>query len=111
MILYFVIQLLATVLLGRYVSANIIIVAVSLVFLLPFLAVSVRRFHDLGLSGWCCLMTLIPFIGGFVQLIFMSFPSQLPDNKYGRNPNGFHPDKAWPVIAGWLAAVFAGAIL
>ncbi|WP_438319969.1 DUF805 domain-containing protein [Edwardsiella tarda] len=31
--------------------------------LIPKLAVSVRRLHDTGRSGWWCLITLIPLIG------------------------------------------------
>ena len=79
----------------------------TLCFLLPFIAVSVRRLHDIGRSGWYFLLILIPCVGFLVHLIIMSLPSQLPDNEYGLNPNGFHPDKAAPVIAGWLVIFIA----
>ena len=39
--------------------------------LTPGLAVSVRRFHDIGKSGWYILVILIPFIGWIWFLILM----------------------------------------
>ena len=36
----------------------------SLVIILPSLAVSVRRLHDVGKSGWWFFISLIPFHGG-----------------------------------------------
>ncbi|WP_019962408.1 DUF805 domain-containing protein [Woodsholea maritima] len=53
-------------------------------FFIPRLAVSVRRLHDVGLTGWLIFLGFIPF-GGFVLLIIMLQDSQM-DNKYGPNP-------------------------
>ena len=30
----------------------------------------IRRWHDLGYSGWCILVLLVPFLGWFLMLIF-----------------------------------------
>lgn len=35
---------------------------VSIALFLPSLAVSVRRFHDINMSGWYVLMPLVPFL-------------------------------------------------
>lgn len=43
----------------------------SLVLFIPGLAVSVRRLHDIGKSGWMYLLILIPV----VVLLFFSFGS------------------------------------
>lgn len=48
----------------------------------PFLAVSVRRLHDAGYSGWHLLWRFIPYIGGIITLILMLSPSKLKNNKY-----------------------------
>jgi uncharacterized membrane protein YhaH (DUF805 family) len=58
----------------------------SLAVFLPSLAVSVRRLHDTGRSGWWILIGLIPLIGAIILLVFTCQDSQEKDNKYGPNP-------------------------
>jgi len=56
-----------------------------LVHFLPGLAVSIRRLHDIGKSGWWYLLNLIPLIGPIVIIIFSVLDSE-EDNVYGPNP-------------------------
>jgi uncharacterized membrane protein YhaH (DUF805 family) len=58
----------------------------SLVLFLPTLAVTVRRFHDAGHSGWWVLTWIIPLVGFIVTLIFALTPSK-PPNEWGEVPN------------------------
>lgn len=58
----------------------------SLLILVPTLAVSVRRLHDIGKSGWMLLVALIPLIGAIWLLILFCKDSQLEENKWGVNP-------------------------
>jgi uncharacterized membrane protein YhaH (DUF805 family) len=58
----------------------------SLATLIPTLAVSVRRLHDTGRSGWWLLLSLIPLIGAIVLLVFFVQDSTEGDNAYGLNP-------------------------
>lgn len=58
----------------------------SLVVLIPGIAVSVRRLHDLNKSGWMILINLIPIIGNIWFLILMVLDSKPGDNQYGANP-------------------------
>lgn len=58
----------------------------SLFILVPSIALTVRRLHDIGKSGWWCLIGLIPVIGAIVLLVFACFDSQPGDNEYGPNP-------------------------
>src|SRR5919199_988886 len=58
----------------------------SLAVLIPSIAVTVRRLHDTGRTGWWILIGLIPFIGGIVLLIFMVLDSEPGTNQYGPNP-------------------------
>jgi uncharacterized membrane protein YhaH (DUF805 family) len=60
----------------------------GLAVLIPSLAVSVRRLHDTGRSGWWWLIGLVPVIGIIVLLIFAAQDSQPGTNKYGPNPKG-----------------------
>ena len=60
----------------------------SLAVLVPSLAVSVRRLHDIGKSGWMILIPLIPLVGFIWYFVLMVLASQPGDNKYGPNPKG-----------------------
>jgi uncharacterized membrane protein YhaH (DUF805 family) len=58
----------------------------SLAVLIPGLAVSARRLHDTGRSGWWLLLGLVPCIGAIVLLVFCVQDSQPASNQYGPNP-------------------------
>lgn len=69
-------------------SPEVIIVLysiLSLILLIPSLAVCIRRLHDTGRSGWWYLLVLIPYIGAIALLIIFCLNSD-DDNKYGPNP-------------------------
>jgi len=57
-----------------------------LAVLIPGLAVSVRRLHDVGKSGWMILISLIPIIGAIWLLVLMVTDSNPGENQYGPNP-------------------------
>jgi uncharacterized membrane protein YhaH (DUF805 family) len=82
--------------LGLYVLAMII----------PGLAVSVRRLHDSGKSGWLLLLLtvlgvipLIGFIASVVQIVLMCQDSNPGMNQYGPNPK--FPGQGVGVFAGY----------
>ena len=58
----------------------------ALAVFVPGLAVSVRRLHDVGKSGWYLLINLIPIAGPLWFLVLACTDSQPGDNKYGPNP-------------------------
>jgi len=61
-----------------------LLVIVSLVFLLPSLAVLVRRLHDIGQPGWWILLS---FVGlGIVPVIMAIMDSAPYDNQWGPDP-------------------------
>ena len=64
----------------------IVFVLLALVFLIPGLAVTVRRFHDQDKSGWFVLLMLIPYLGGLVVLVFMCLEGTRGPNRYGADP-------------------------
>ena len=53
---------------------------------IPRIALTTRRLHDIGKSGWWQLITLIPYIGGIILLIFLVIKSDPMPNKYGEVP-------------------------
>ena len=58
----------------------------NLFVFLPSLAVSVRRLHDTGRSGWWIFINLIPIIGWIIYIIYLCQDSQPEENQYGPNP-------------------------
>ena len=57
----------------------------ALAVFIPSLAVSVRRLHDIGKSGWWLLIALIPIIGIILLIVWFATDSK-EDNQYGKNP-------------------------
>ncbi len=58
----------------------------SLIVLLPSLAVSVRRLHDIGKSGWMLLLALIPILGWIWLIILYATEGEPGDNEFGPDP-------------------------
>ena len=53
---------------------------------LPSLAVSVRRLHDVGKSGWWVFISLVPIIGSIILLIWYVGKGTPGENRYGAGP-------------------------
>lgn len=69
-----------------YSMFQTISVVLGLGLLLPALAVTVRRFHDIGKSGWNILWAAIPLVGAIIVLVWMCQDSDVVANKYGESP-------------------------
>ena len=64
----------------------------GLVWLLPGLAVAVRRLHDIGKSGWNLLWILLPIVGAIMLIYWYCQDSELGENKWGANPQLVNPE-------------------
>ena len=58
----------------------------NIVFLVPIIAVTARRLHDIGRSGWWQLVCLVPLVGAILLLIWTVQDSAPGTNEYGPNP-------------------------
>ena len=56
------------------------------IHLVPAIAVTVRRLHDIGKSGWFYLLAFIPYVGGFILFIFSVMDGDKGANDYGPDP-------------------------
>ena len=70
-----------------------LLILIILALLVPAISVSVRRFHDIGYSGWVYLALLIggciPYIGiiaSIAGIIYCCKDSNRGENKYGPSP-------------------------
>lgn len=75
-ILVFYILFIIAIGIDNFVNTNIFGPLLTIVFLLPTIAVSVRRMHDVNKPGW---FVLIPIY----NLILTLTPGDLQENKYG----------------------------
>ena len=60
----------------------------SLAVLVPSLAVSWRRLHDIGKKGSWYFIVLVPIVGLILMIVWCCRDSQPGDNEYGPNPKG-----------------------
>jgi len=60
--------------------------AYALGVIIPTLAVTFRRLHDTGKSGWWMLINLVPMIGSLIFIVLLLLDSQPGDNRYGSGP-------------------------
>lgn len=58
----------------------------SLAVIVPNIAVTARRLHDTGRSGWWQLIGLIPLIGLIVMIVFCVQDGDFERNQYGPSP-------------------------
>lgn len=61
-------------------------VIAPLACVIPMIAVSVRRLHDIGKSGWYYLLCLIPIVGFVVLIIWFCQEGNIGRNEYGEDP-------------------------
>jgi uncharacterized membrane protein YhaH (DUF805 family) len=59
---------------------------INLAFIIPGLAVLVRRLHDIDRSGWWWLIALIPLVGWIILLVWLCTRGTYGPNRYGTDP-------------------------
>jgi uncharacterized membrane protein YhaH (DUF805 family) len=87
-IVVLILALIDNLLFGRSdgIGVSVLVMLYSLAILLPGLAVSVRRLHDTGHSGWWLLISFVPVVGAIVLFIFYVIDSDVGANQYGPSP-------------------------
>ncbi len=68
-------------------AAHLLIIALMILYLVCSLAIHVRRWHDLGKSGWWQLIMLVPFGGLYVWAMCGFVRGDDGGNEYGRDPS------------------------
>jgi len=68
-------------------NGGILTLAWALIALIPTLAVTVRRLHDVDKSGWFILLGLIPLVGFYLLYLYCQ-PGTAGPNRFGADPKG-----------------------
>ena len=58
----------------------------SLAVFVPSLAVSVRRLHDIGKTGWNYFWVFVPIVGWVILIVYHARDGVVGENEYGVNP-------------------------
>jgi uncharacterized membrane protein YhaH (DUF805 family) len=66
----------------------ILILAIYVLFLIYYLSLIVRRFHDLGKSGWYTLLYLVPVVNIITLIYLLGAKGEEGSNKYGESNIG-----------------------
>ena len=73
----------------NYETLGSVLIGFSYVILfisiIPLFCVKIRRYHDIGASGFTLFVYLIPAVGSLIDFILMLLKST-PDNEWGPNP-------------------------
>jgi uncharacterized membrane protein YhaH (DUF805 family) len=84
-VLFNVIGLLVAMVVDAICGTEVVFYALYLLAIaLPLLAVSIRRLHDIGRSGWWYLIVLLPVAGFILLLYWFSKAGDAQDNLYGQ---------------------------
>ena len=69
---------------SRWPIAIVVLLAPLLIWV--GVAVSIKRLHDFGFSGWWVLVCFIPYVNFAATIILGVLPTQLRQNAYGEIP-------------------------
>jgi len=61
---------------------------VGLLSLWSMLALTVKRWHDVGMTGWFSILTLPPYANGVIFLMMCLLPGTTGANRFGPDPRG-----------------------
>ncbi len=74
----------------------LVIILAELVIIIPWISMTVRRFHDIGKPGiwvlFCYLGSCCCGIGSIVQIVLCCMPGNIGPNAYGPDPNNDYKD-------------------
>ena len=85
---------------GRLSFVLLLVVALSVVALLSLVGivlavvsvgVGIRRWHDVGVTGWATLIFFVPFVGLLVALYLCWKHGETKENQYGPVPDANRP--------------------
>lgn len=71
---------------GVPIVMSILLVIFYFGTVIPTLAVLARRMHDLNITAWIILISLVPYIGSLILLILCLLPTNPQPNKHGPPP-------------------------
>jgi uncharacterized membrane protein YhaH (DUF805 family) len=87
-IINIVLSVIDTIVFNNIIGIPLLSLLFGLAILVPSLAISVRRLHDIGKSGWLAILLFIPIVSLVLFIILLAVDSVKGSNQYGENPKG-----------------------
>ena len=81
-LVYFVVYIVLNIVLS-WINLENLMVLFSLALLLPSIAITARRLHDIDKSGWWQLIGLIPIVGWIIVIIWYAKQGDAGENRFG----------------------------
>lgn len=67
-------------------TGYVLFALMCLVCAVPHYMLIIRRLHDLNLTGWLCLLIIVPGVNVFFSLYLLFAPGTIGANDYGADP-------------------------
>jgi uncharacterized membrane protein YhaH (DUF805 family) len=83
---FFVLGVLIGFLMSAFGLGQEVAFVASLATLWPCLAMQIKRWHDLDMSGWWALLTFLPLLNLLVVVVVGLIPGTPGANRFGPNP-------------------------
>ncbi|MEO9952909.1 DUF805 domain-containing protein [Nonlabens sp.] len=84
------------ILLGSVKEMRVVLLIIYILYavatIIPSVAVTIRRLHDTGRSGWTFLLAFVP-VASIIILIYLTEDSKYDANQWGPNPKGLGDGK------------------
>ena len=85
--LFYMLAIIALVVIDGIIGSGGILSGIMILgTLVPFIALSARRLHDINKSGWWQLIVFIPVVGPIVMLVFTVMQGNPGENRFGQDP-------------------------
>lgn len=84
--LFTIAALILDAILGSLIGFGFIYPVYTLAMIIPNIAVTVRRLHDIGKSGGWFFISFIPVIGGIWLIVLLATEGNTGENEYGEDP-------------------------
>lgn len=82
-VLSYVILYVAISLVANVIGLSVLAILFALGVLAPSVAITARRLHDIGMSGWWQLVGLVPLLGLVIIIVLTARPGEAGSNQYG----------------------------
>ncbi len=98
-LVYFLLAI-AVMFVGMLIRLPQLYMLLSFAVLVPNIAITARRLHDINMSGWWQLIGLIPFVGSIILIVLLVLPAKDAGNIYGDGASmeGLDGTQTQPVV-------------
>ena len=84
-VLFFIVWILRNFIAVDWITTTLHILQV-IIFIIPFCSLSIKRAHDLNMSGWWCLSLFVPWLNLYMLVRFLFFVGNNNHNSFGVDP-------------------------